>query len=799
MASFAATSCSKVEPHLKAIWQEFRKQGITDDLAIIEHIAFLLLAQTLDPENTAKPLIQDIRFTQVVDSVKHQLIGRLKPPSSELIPTAITTLSFDTARNVSYLIKQAVEQIAPSQLLNECLLFRLTDMLPGGRYATPRHIAHTMARLAQLKPGETLLDPACGSGGLLVENADLKLRVTGIEISPNWARIAWANAILHELPEPDIRIGNTFAVFSDPGAEPKFDCILMNPPFGEVIDQQLIDRSLGSSTTVRFTGKSETLFTIKTHPMLQPGGRMVVLLPAGVLFSNASSDHALREVLLEDGKIHAIVTLPKDALQPFTGIQTHLLIIRQVPAAAETVWFYQVSHDGFSSGRNRRPEPEKSELPRLEATVLTQSNVLADANGQPLIKAHDIRVDSELVGYHLTRQGNGKLTVSCLNQTGRPASSLLVTLDQPSDSVCTLLQHGTQYSGLRQNRAINITLTETTTVAGTYKLDYEGLDDMQFVLKARSARLERKGRLLIEFKVQSRRDRSGPALLIVDVDGVLVSPLFTVSSLDQLPKPLRVPTAGVFPLEHENGYASGHLIIFSRSSLEAVPLASSDGQEVYLAELPDARLLLWPDEAKRLTRIEVTTSVTTFVGESFHHSVAVDPAGKWFGVQVPTDEIILKHGALLQPTEYFPKEIAPQQQRSPADLLGNIKRKHQQLDRHIDYLLGIVELRPIATAKIPPEIAAGLQPFGTLNEIQQAVWDTIQLQVEVHSPAASETYIAPKPFRVEDIRGTYPAADAQRALELFECMGLIVRVTIDEAPYYRLVTQSDLVRMEAAP
>lgn len=803
MLPVTPVTCSDIEPQLNKVWQEFHKDGVTDDLVIIEHIAYFLLLehiQELDSLLHASDYDTSSRF---LDKSHQLLLNRFKDASDNLIPNAPKGMSVSRLMAIASILKAALPGHTPADLFNMCVVTRLSAMIGGGRYTTPRHITYLMSRLADLRPNQSLADFACGSGGLLVASADLKSHVTGVEISPNWARIAWANTYLHALPNPKIHIGNAFSVFADLRSKPTFDRVLMNPPFGEAIDRDLVFRAFDVHRTEQFGGRSETLLTALALEHLRPGGRMVVLVPSTMLSVMNAGEGALRELLLETYQLQAIVSLPKDALQPYASFRTHLLVINNPPDEAregpEAVWFYKVNHDGFSSGRNRRPEPEKSELPRLEATVLTQSNVLADTNGRLLITAQDIRVDGELAGYHITRRGDGKLTISCLNRTGRPSSSLLATLDRPSDSVCMLLQRGSQYSGSRQNRAIHIALAETTTVAGTYKLAYEGLDDLQLIVKARSARLERKDKLLIAFKTQSRRDRSGPALLIVDVDGVPMSLLFTVSSLDQLPKPLRVSTAGAFPLEHENGSASGHLIIFSSSTLEVAPLAGSDGQEVYLAELPDACLLLRPDAAKRLTRIEVTTRVTTFVGDPFHHGVAVDVAGKWFGVQVPTTEIILKHNAILQPTEYFPKETVPQQLRTPAELLGNIKRKHQQLDRHIDYLLGIVELRPIATAKIPPEIVAGLQPFGTLNEIQQAVWNSIQLQIETHSPDTGEPYITPRLFRAEDIRGTYPAADVQRALELFERMGLIVRVTIDEAPYYRLVAQSDLVGMEVAP
>ena len=60
-------------------------------------------------------------------------------------------------------------------------------------------------------------------------------------------------------------------------------------------------------------------------------------------------------------------------------------------------------------------------------------------------------------------------------------------------------------------------------------------------------------------------------------------------------------------------------------------------------------------------------------------------------------------------------------------------------------------------------------------------------------------YDTPRPFRIEDIGEGLPAADVQRALDLFERMGLVVRVSIEGAPYYRRITERDLESAEAAP
>ena len=311
-------------------------------------------------------------------------------------------------------------------LFNFCIIPRMPEMLTGGRYPTPRHIARAMANLLALQPGETLADLACGSGGLLVAAAEPKPGVTGVKISPNWARIAWANAVLHDLPKPDIRIGNTFAVFSEPSPQPAFDCILMNPPFGEVVDRELADRSFGTPEWGgHAVGRSETLLTSKALNLLKPGGRLAVLLPSGPLFARGGADQDLRESSAGPD-LRAVIGLPKDAFQPYSSSQTHLLLVRN-PADSDIaqrgdIWFYRVSHDGFTSGRNRLPEPEKDELPWLEATILSQDDPaeLHLKDDEPLWGLRTIRKDAKTLAYRFTWKSGGRLTLHRLARAWEP-------------------------------------------------------------------------------------------------------------------------------------------------------------------------------------------------------------------------------------------------------------------------------------------------------------------------------------------------------------------------------------------
>jgi len=327
---------------LRRVWAVFRREGVTDDLAIVEHVGALLrLGEPL-------PASEELRLR--------------RPP-----PTV------DDAQALA-LLREAEQEVGEAAVLfDRHVLFRLSEMRPGGRYPTPRHIVKLMMGLLQLSAGHSVADFACGSGGFLV-HAGGPQRLLGCEISPEWARLAWANCALHGKPNADIRIGN--ALWLD-GADPelrdaRYDRVLMNPPFGESVDPALAEHTLGMSVS-----RSETALTLLSLNKLADEGRIAVLLPSGVLFASGCADQYLRKHLVNEVSLEAVIGLPKDAFQPFSGLQTHLILARKVaPSDRAATWVMQADRDGYPSGRardlTREPEPP-SDLPRIEAILSAQA------------------------------------------------------------------------------------------------------------------------------------------------------------------------------------------------------------------------------------------------------------------------------------------------------------------------------------------------------------------------------------------------------------------------------------------
>ncbi|MGG6239655.1 HsdM family class I SAM-dependent methyltransferase [Nodosilinea sp. AN01ver1] len=344
---------------LNRVWSTFRSDGIADDLTIIEYIARLLLnASGLEIPGAERLLPRQLPQRPNLASVPDQL-------------------------------QHAVSQVPggdnvnkPAILFDQHVLFRLTDMLAGGRYPTPRHITRFMHNLVQVSPTNSLADFACGSGGLLIGrfHPNLQVKTIGYEISPEWAKIARANMLLHGIPvEADtIQDGNALNLARGTVVEPRlfdievnadaegFDCILMNPPFGERIDAFLSERALGQRV-----GRSETALIKLALLNLAPEGRAGVLSAAGLLVSNSLADKDLRAVLVEHNTLNAVIAFPKDAFQPYSPLQTNLLLFKKTqPPPNHHVWFFELEQDGYPSGRSRDltkyPSAQANDLPFVE-------------------------------------------------------------------------------------------------------------------------------------------------------------------------------------------------------------------------------------------------------------------------------------------------------------------------------------------------------------------------------------------------------------------------------------------------
>jgi type I restriction enzyme M protein len=277
--------------------------------------------------------------------------------------------------------------------LYEYMLSKIATAGQNGQFRTPRHIIDLIVALVNPQPGQRICDPACGTAGFLIsafnyilrqhtKPADLKRgradggllkpaqwkfleehAVTGFDNDANMVKIAILNLYLHQLEKAHIQMVNPLTTGFG-GAYPgkQFDVILANPPFAGKVQDESILADLNYKLNTRAT---ELLFLKWFIDHLAPGGRAGVIVPNGVLFGSNNAATSVRELLLTDCDLQAVINMPSGIFRPYSGVGTAALIF-QKGKATDSVWFYDLTADAFSLDDKRTPI-DANDIPDLFA------------------------------------------------------------------------------------------------------------------------------------------------------------------------------------------------------------------------------------------------------------------------------------------------------------------------------------------------------------------------------------------------------------------------------------------------
>ena len=228
----------------------------------------------------------------------------------------------------------------------EILLKKFADdsKAQAGEFYTPRSVVQLLIRILDPKPGESVYDPACGSGGMLIEavhhmnHSNLCCgKIFGQEKNVTNAAIAKMNLFLHGAADFNIMQGDTLR---EPkilagGELAKFDCVIANPPFslekwGSVEwSSDKFGRNIWGTPSDSCGDYAWIQHMIKS---MGPGNsRMAVVMPQGILF-RGNEEGNIRKKLVESDKVEAVVTLG-DKLFYGTGLSPCFLIIRNLKPA----------------------------------------------------------------------------------------------------------------------------------------------------------------------------------------------------------------------------------------------------------------------------------------------------------------------------------------------------------------------------------------------------------------------------------------------------------------------------------
>ena len=407
----------ELKSRIDKLWEEFWTGGITNPLTVIEQISFLMFSRLLDiaeTRNEKKTGRTGKTFRRIFPETKDGEALRWKefknygadkmlPHVRDKVFPHFKSVAVEGAKFGEYMKDAQLIINKPSLLVSavimidelpltegdtkgdlyEYLLSKLTTAGINGQFRTPRHIIRLMVEVLDphLEHNEVIGDPACGTGGFLVEIMHYLQRkytspegiiehegekvysgdllepyrkhiqnnlIHGFDFDVTMLRIAAMNLLLHGLNAPNIHYQDTLSG-SFPDKFPKqsadfFDIILANPPFKGSLDFEDVHSSLLAQVK---TKKTELLFVALILRMLKNGGRSATIVPDGVLFGSSKAHVALRQSLVDNNQLEAIISLPSGAFKPYAGVSTGILIFTK-GGKTDNVFFYDLQDDGFS-------------------------------------------------------------------------------------------------------------------------------------------------------------------------------------------------------------------------------------------------------------------------------------------------------------------------------------------------------------------------------------------------------------------------------------------------------------------
>jgi len=249
----------------------------------------------------------------------------------------------------------------------EKILADLQSAGNAGEYYTPRAVTQFMVDIIDPHLGESVLDPACGTGGFLTNTIDhLKKQVKttddnkiindsihGVEKKPLPYMLATTNMMLHGIDIPtNIEHDNTLSrPLKDYGLKDRVDIVITNPPFGGM-EEDGIENNFPKKYQTRET--ADLFLALIMHRLKPDTGRAAIILPDGFLFGEGVKTTIKRELLTEFN-LHTIIRLPKGVFSPYTGINTNILFFKK-GEPTKKVWFFEHPYpEGYKSYSHSKP------------------------------------------------------------------------------------------------------------------------------------------------------------------------------------------------------------------------------------------------------------------------------------------------------------------------------------------------------------------------------------------------------------------------------------------------------------
>ena len=447
---------SSIRQKLNRITDILWAGGVTNPVTYIEQISYLIFLKLLDEEENdrereremlgekaRRPLLypkqaQRYRWStwrfKSGEDLRNFVRDEVYPYMASLVKEEHQVAEYfrDSVLEIvdPNILKQVVDEIDSIQLsrlgadvkgdIFEYLLTHLGQSALNGQFRTPSQIRAMMVQMVDPDLGDTVYDPACGTGGFLIDAIDyimakyteeprevpiygeewlekrgqtideakkeipklqtilkgtgekipdwelLEQAIYGVDVSRQMMRIAMMNLVLHGVRDTKVKRGNTLSDMgglSEDDLARRYKVILSNPPFAGVLPKESIRKDLPTNSK-----KSELLFMSVMMEALAPGGRCAVVVPEGLLFGSTTAHKDLRKKLIDDFNLLAVISLPAGVFKPYAGVKTGILVfqsplenkdLEKKSKLKQKVWFYDISNDGYDPDKisgGGRPE-----------------------------------------------------------------------------------------------------------------------------------------------------------------------------------------------------------------------------------------------------------------------------------------------------------------------------------------------------------------------------------------------------------------------------------------------------------
>lgn len=411
---------SKLRSQVNAVWNKLHSGGLPNPLDSIEQLSYLLFLKRTDDEEKQReqnarlrgqefePLFADEKLrwgywtnlpaAEALKHVKEKVFPALKQIGSGESSFAIQMENAEFKINKANLLVEVCKEIDAMQIsqynhdvqgdLYEYLLGHLNIAGRNGQFRTPRHIIRMMVQMIDPKVNERICDPAAGTCGFLVnayqyilekntsrdiltydeegmphnlagdlldEQSEEFLQtkaLTGFDSDSGMTmlRIGSMNLMLHGIKHPRFFYNDTLSkTYTE---ERRYDVVLANPPFKGAMDASSIGEDLPANVK-----KTELLFQHLFLRILEMGGRCAVIVPDGVLFGSSNAHVAVRQKLIDENRLEAVISMPSGVFKPYAGVSTAILIFTK-GGTTDKIWFYDMANDGFSLDDKRQKSAE---------------------------------------------------------------------------------------------------------------------------------------------------------------------------------------------------------------------------------------------------------------------------------------------------------------------------------------------------------------------------------------------------------------------------------------------------------